>query len=103
MTLDQHFLEGKQKINTLLEKLSLLSAEACSPFTSRYVSGCSVNEANSTEKLNTEAILTELDRSSRPNIQSSLGFDPLRFQQLYGESVLMNNTNRDGTTSPRKE
>ncbi|VEN47129.1 unnamed protein product [Callosobruchus maculatus] len=79
--LDKQLQEGKQHINNLLEKLTLLSSGTV---TSRYVSGCSTSGTN----LDTEAILEELDHSSRPNIQSTLRFDPLNFQQLYGDSVL---------------
>ncbi|XP_018571653.1 uncharacterized protein LOC108911249 isoform X2 [Anoplophora glabripennis] len=85
-TLDKHLQEGKQKIDTLLEKLSLISADTNNTFASRYVSGCSLNNDYSAINIDTEAILKELDHSSRPNIQSSLGFEPLRFQQLYGGS-----------------
>ncbi|KAJ8910287.1 hypothetical protein NQ315_014962 [Exocentrus adspersus] len=85
-TLDKQLCEGKQKIDTLLEKLSLISADTNNTFTSRYVSGCSLSDGNSAN-VDTEAILKELDHYSRPNIQSSLGFEPLKFQQLYGGSV----------------
>ncbi|KAG5899962.1 hypothetical protein JTB14_034533 [Gonioctena quinquepunctata] len=88
LSLDTHLLEGKQHINTLLQKLTLLSSGVNDPFSNRYVSGCSnSNENNSNQNLDTEAMLEELDHFSRPNIQSSLGFNAMKFQQLYGESL----------------
>ncbi|CAH1960451.1 unnamed protein product [Acanthoscelides obtectus] len=80
-TLDQQLQEGKQHINSLLEKLTLLSSGT---LTSRYVSGCSTSGTN----LDTEAMLEKLDHSSRPNIQSSLGFDPEKFEHLYGDVLI---------------
>nr|CAH7764653.1 unnamed protein product [Callosobruchus chinensis] len=90
--LDKQLQEGKQHINSLLEKLTLLSSGTV---TSRYVSGCSTSGTN----LDTEAILEELDHSSRPNIQSTLGFDPLNFQQLYGDSVLNQHSAQTSSSS----
>ncbi|KAJ8945066.1 hypothetical protein NQ318_005246, partial [Aromia moschata] len=84
--LDKQLLQGKQRIDTLLEKLSLLSTDTNNPFTSRYVSGCSINNDH-TANIDTEAILKDLDHESRPNIQSCLNFDPIAFQQLYGAST----------------
>ncbi|XP_044255228.1 uncharacterized protein LOC123005506 [Tribolium madens] len=57
-------LEGKQKIDHLLEKLSLISGE----MSSRYVSGCSDG------RYDTETLLNDLDSGSRPNLHSGVSF-----------------------------
>lgn len=62
---DQILNENKQKIDHLLEKLSLVSGDT----SSRYVSGCS-----DTGRIDTEAILNELDSKSRPNLHSLATF-----------------------------
>ncbi|XP_008191715.1 C2 domain-containing protein 3 [Tribolium castaneum] len=59
---DENLVENKQKIDHLLEKLSLISGE----MSSRYVSGCSYDA---------EAILNELDSGSRPNLHSGVSFN----------------------------
>ncbi|KAJ8937561.1 hypothetical protein NQ314_011796 [Rhamnusium bicolor] len=99
ITLDKHLKEGKQRIDTLLEKLSLLSADTNNPFTSRYVSGCSLSNDSNMLNIDTEAILKELDHTSRPNIQSTSGFNALTFQQLYGGSVYSNSQKNSSNTS----
>lgn len=96
--MDKHLQEGKQKIDTLLEKLSLISADTNNTFASRYVSGCSLNNDYNAINIDTEAILKELDHCSRPNIQSSLGFEPLKFQQLYGSSFETNSLKNSGSS-----
>jgi hypothetical protein len=70
---DQMLVEGKQKIDQLLEKLSLMSGEN----SSRYVSGCS------DVRLDTEAIFNELDSGSRPNLYSSASFSR-EMEQKFG-------------------
>ncbi|CAG9767011.1 unnamed protein product [Ceutorhynchus assimilis] len=65
---DKHLIEGKHRIDTLLEKLSLMTAEASKPFTDRYVSGCSTV---SNEGKDIEVIFKNLEQNSRPNITAT--------------------------------
>lgn len=79
-SLDKHLVEGKQRIDTLLEKLSLLSAsEAENPFENRYVSGCSVNR----EPEHTADILKELGIESGSQLNTESLFNSAMFQQIY--------------------
>lgn len=79
-SLDKHLVEGKQRIDTLLEKLSLLSAsENESPFGNRYISGCSVNKAPEPAM----DILKELGIDSDPQLNTESLFNPKMFQQIY--------------------
>lgn len=77
-------LAGKQQISSLLEKLTLISTDStfCQ---SRYVSGCSANNIpiNDDSGIDTEAILKELDFTSRPNIQSTLAFNCDEMSEIY--------------------
>lgn len=75
---------GKHRIDNLLEKLTLLAAETNQPFSSRYVSGCSVL---SNDQNDIKDIFKDLEQHSRPNITATSDFDPVMFQQLYGGSA----------------
>lgn len=68
----------------MLEKLSLINADANQPLSSRYVSGCS---AVSNDNDDVQDIFKNLDQQSRPNITAANSFDPVLFQQLYGGSM----------------
>lgn len=85
--LDRNLLAGKQQISSLLEKLTLLSSESNNHLQSRYVSGCSTGNDNgkgSVMNIDTEAIFKELDCTSRPNIQSVIGFSNEEMRDIYG-------------------
>ncbi|XP_060531036.1 uncharacterized protein LOC132704799 isoform X2 [Cylas formicarius] len=73
---DARLREGKQRIDVLLEKLTLISAETSRAFSDRYVSGCSA-----------ENVLKGLDHDSRPNITAGSNFDPSLFQQIYSDAA----------------
>lgn len=77
-------IAGKHRIDNLLEKLTLLASETNQPFSSRYVSGCSVL---SNEQNDIKDIFQDLEQHSRPNITATSDFDPVMFQQLYGGST----------------
>lgn len=82
-SLDKHLVQGKQHIDTLLQKLSLLSApENNSSFQNRYVSGCSVNQ----ESDKAADILKELGIDSDPQLNTEALFNPKMFQQIYAAS-----------------
>lgn len=78
--LDRQLLIGKHRIDTLLGKLSLISGDGNS---SRYVSGCSGSNREESRDIDTEAILKDLNRYSRPNINGSTSYDKAMFQQIY--------------------
>lgn len=58
--LDKQLMEGRQKIDSLLEKLSLLNHNEAEIFDSRYVSGCSAKPE--TSKLSTDNILKDIGK-----------------------------------------
>ncbi|RZC39019.1 C2 domain-containing protein 3 [Asbolus verrucosus] len=91
---DQHLIEGKQKIDVLLEKLSLISGEN----SSRYVSGCSDS------RIDAEAILNELDFNSRPNIHTTDSFSKDMVQK-FGSSLTSETCSvfSDGRAAPEGE
>lgn len=68
---DKQLIEGKQHIDCLLEKLSLMTAAETEA--ARYVSGCS----------EPTDILKELGIEARPNINAQALFNPDMFQQIY--------------------
>lgn len=72
--IDRQLIQGKQHIDSLLEKLSLISASETEA--ARYVSGCSVTD-KATD------ILKELGIEARPNINTEALFNPQMFQQIY--------------------
>lgn len=75
--IDRQLIQGKQHIDSLLEKLSLISASETEA--ARYVSGCSVTH----ESDKAADILKELGIESRPNINTEALFNPQMFQQIY--------------------
>lgn len=80
-SLDKHLVLGKQRIDTLLEKLSLLSAsENASTFENRYVSGCSASNRETSEQ--TADILKELGIDS-VQLNTEALFSSEMFQQIY--------------------
>lgn len=92
-TLDKHLREGKQRIDTLLQKLSIIANDGEGAFTSRHVSGCSINQdiANTNN-----GILKEFVLDSRPD---SI-INPLLFEQLYKTSLESERaSNLEATTS----
>ncbi|KAK5643591.1 hypothetical protein RI129_007436 [Pyrocoelia pectoralis] len=65
---DKQLIAGKQQINTLLEKLSLLTGSSTdNVFPSRYVSGCSVNQEND--------VPTHINKPSNKLTQPASGFN----------------------------
>ncbi|XP_066246951.1 uncharacterized protein [Euwallacea similis] len=89
--------DGKHRIDSLLEKLTLLTSEATQPFSTRYISGCSTatNEVDDIKD-----IFKDLEQHSRPNITAANSFDPVLFQQLYGGSACDSSPqNKDKTVS----
>lgn len=96
--LDSHLVEGKLKIDSLLEKLSLLTGDksdilrktdTSSTFPSRYVSGCSINQ-ETTEMLGTETshqILKDMGLDSLTSVDPDLIFNPSLFQQMVTASL----------------
>lgn len=97
-TLDRHLVEGKQRIDTLLEKLTLMSgSDAGGTPSSRNGSGCSAMQDS------TSNILKELGIESRPHINSESLYDPQMFRQIYTEdctpSLLTSVSSGDCTSS----
>lgn len=96
--LDSHLVEGKLKIDSLLEKLSLLTGDksdilrktdTSSTFPSRYVSGCSINQ-ETTEMPGTETshqILKDMGLDSLTSVDPDLIFNPSLFQQMVTASL----------------
>lgn len=96
--LDSHLVEGKLKIDSLLEKLSLLTGDksdvlrktdTSSTFPSRYVSGCSINQ-ESIENAGTETshqILKDMGLDSLTSVDPDLIFNPSLFQQMVTASL----------------
>ncbi|XP_044750077.1 uncharacterized protein LOC123310592 isoform X2 [Coccinella septempunctata] len=78
--LDRQLLIGKHRIDTLLGKLSLISGDMNN---SRYISGCPGSNCEESANIDTEAILEDLNRNSRPNIHASTSYDKAMFQQIY--------------------
>lgn len=78
--LDRQLLIGKHRIDTLLGKLSLISGDVNS---SRHISGCSGSNCEESANIDTEAILKDLNRNSRPNINASMTYNKEMFQQIY--------------------
>lgn len=100
-SLEQTLLAGKQQINSLLERLTLLSAEG-NNHNSLFTSA--MNE-NMEECIDTEAILNELQHTSRPNIQSSL-LDVAEMREIYDSlehSNSENTTNTGAATSSNSD
>ncbi|KAI4462560.1 hypothetical protein MML48_4g00012375 [Holotrichia oblita] len=62
--LDKQLMEGRQKIDSLLEKLSLLNHNEAEIFDNRYVSGCSAKLDAS--KLSTDNILKDIGKDVDP-------------------------------------
>lgn len=85
-TIDRQLIQGKQHIDSLLEKLTLMTAPETDA--ARYVSGCS-------EK--TGDILKEFGIEARPNINAQSMFNSDMFQQIYEGMSEQNST--DATTS----
>ncbi|XP_066150270.1 uncharacterized protein [Euwallacea fornicatus] len=103
--------DGKHRIDSLLEKLTLLTSEATQPVSMCYVSNCSTatNEADDIKD-----IFKDLEQHSRPNITATNSFDPVLFQQLYGGSAcdsspqntdktIANNKLNNGDSSERND
>ncbi|XP_050315160.1 C2 domain-containing protein 3-like [Anthonomus grandis grandis] len=86
---DRHLIEGKHRIDSLLEKLSLINAVESqqAPLSSRYISGCSTSTNEGVD-----GIFKDLDRSSRPNITATNRFESVDFQKLYGGSTSEENS-----------
>lgn len=76
-SIDRQLIQGKQHIDCLLEKLSLITASENE--TGRYVSGCSATQ----ESERATDILKELGIESRPHINAESLFNPEMFQQIY--------------------
>lgn len=93
-------MAGKQQISSLLEKLTLISAESNNFCQSRYVSGCSTgnDNVNNGTSIDTEAILKELDYRSRPNIQSALAFSAEEMREIYDSLEDSKADNTDAAT-----
>lgn len=100
--LGTHLVEGKQRIDSLLEKLSILSGDVGNQFTSRYVSGCSTSHENNSN-VDVETILKQLDHSSRPNIHASVQYDQAMFQQLFTNSTENSDSNENSVQSSFSE
>lgn len=75
--IDRQLIQGKQHIDSLLEKLTLMTAPEAEA--ARYVSGCSVNENPD----RADDILKELGIEPRTNINAESLFNPDMFQQIY--------------------
>lgn len=91
-------MAGKQQINSLLEKLTLLSAEGNNP----YPIYTSETVENMNQSIDTEAILNELEHTSRPNIQSSLlDFEEMR--EIYDSLENSNSDNLNAATSSNSD
>ncbi|CAH1159661.1 unnamed protein product [Phaedon cochleariae] len=77
-SLNKHLLQGKQQINALLEKLTLLTADSSQNFSNRYVSGCSItNDGDgNVELIGTGTILKEFSQPSPPMSSDSLWCSP---------------------------
>lgn len=90
-------MTGKQQINSLLEKLTLLTADGNNHYP--IVSG--INE-NMDQRIDTEAILNELHYTSRPNIQSSL-LDIVEMREIYDSLEHSNSENADTATSSNSD
>ncbi|KAK9878727.1 hypothetical protein WA026_023604 [Henosepilachna vigintioctopunctata] len=98
--LDRQLLEGKQRIDTLLGKLSLISGDANS-FSSRYISGCSATNRSEpgSNAIDAEAILNDLDHHSRPNILATTSFDNDMFERIYEDREKGNASSGSTSTS----
>lgn len=102
--MDKTLIAGKQQISSLLEKLTLLSGEGNNFNQSRYVSGCSMSNENANNRsIDTEAILKELDCSSRPNIHSTLDFNSEDMLEIYDSLEDPKTENTDATTSSNSD
>lgn len=85
---DRQLIQGKQHIDSLLEKLTLMTAPETEA--ARYVSGCSVNQEAGD-------ILKEFGIEARSNINAQSLFNADMFQQIY-EGVEGQSTT-EGTSS----
>lgn len=72
---DRQLIQGKQHIDNLLEKLTLMTAPETEA--ARYVSGCSVSQEGAGD------ILKEFGIEARTNINAQSLFNPTMFQQIY--------------------
>lgn len=75
--IDKQLIQGKQHIDSLLEKLTLMTAPEVEA--ARYVSGCSVNQE--TEKATD--ILKEFGIEATTNINAESLFNPDMFKRIY--------------------
>lgn len=79
-TLDKQLQKGKQRIDSLLEKLSLITNSECEEiFTNRYVSGCSVNQESSSK--------SDILSTNNKNIDPNCIISPTLFQTLCTVSL----------------
>lgn len=90
-SIDKQLIQGKQHIDSLLEKLTLITAPEAEA--ARYVSGCSITQE--TDKATD--ILKELGIESRTNINAESLFNPQMFQQIY--AGMEGQTSSAGTSS----
>lgn len=100
-SLDQNLLRGKQQISTLLEKLTLLTADNSQNL---YNFGSDCNEGeNRNSCIDTEAILKELQSTSRPNIRSPLAFSTNEMQEIYDSLESSKKDNNDTSTNSNSD
>lgn len=78
-TLDKQLKEGRQRIDTLLEKLSIIASENEGSFPSRHVSGCSINQEHQRNTNNGTLKDFVLDDT---NMNIDCIINPLLFQNL---------------------
>lgn len=94
--LDTHLTDGKLKIDSLLEKLTLLTGDndnhnkSDRSFSSRYVSGCSINQE--VDSTNNSQVLKDIELKYKDNLDPDLIFNPMLFQQMF--TVSMDSTPR---------
>lgn len=84
--LDRQLISGKQRIDTLLEKLSLMTQNEGrgDGFNSRYVSGCSITTQDA---IKSDEILKELGIDIQTNIDPDCILNPMLFEQLCANSL----------------
>lgn len=76
-TLDKQLKEGRQRIDTLLEKLSIIASETEGNFPSRHVSGCSINQE---QRQNNGTLKDFVLDNTNMNVDCII--NPLLFQNL---------------------
>lgn len=87
---DRQLIQGKQHIDSLLEKLTLMTAPETEA--ARYVSGCSASQEA------TGDILKDFGIEARTNINAQSLFNPAMFQQIY-EGMEQGQSTTEGTSS----